>query len=117
MSSPRLVTIVASNDTPTDGSDTAALMQAFGDALPGSAVWMAAASEYDLGTLSSVAHLTGPDLAAGGYTLAELQTYVQGAASADAGVGNTIYLLYLPSGAYFSGEYAGSCFVYAALTG
>ncbi len=107
MTAPKLVTIVASNDAPTDGSDTAQALQAFSDVVPGSQLWSAVSGEYGLGALSSVAHLTGPALAAGSYSTAQVQAYVTSALGADAGgpspAGNLVYLLYLPAGATFSG--------------
>jgi hypothetical protein len=110
MTAPTLVTIVASNDVATDGTDTAASLNAFSDAVGGSAVWAAMSSEYHLGALSSASHLVGPAIAAGVYTTSQLQTYVAGVlAGADGGSiatpnGNTIYLVYLPAGATFSGR-------------
>ncbi len=110
MTAPTLVTIVASNDAPTDGTDTVANLNAFGDAVPGSAVWGAMSSEYGLGVLTSALHLTGPAIATGAaYTTSQLQAYVSGVLSADGGSvappnGNTIYLLYLPNGATFAGR-------------
>jgi hypothetical protein len=106
MKSPRLVTITASNDAPSvDGTDTAASLQAFSDAVPTSAVWSAVASEYGVGTLSSAVHVTGPSMT-GGFTVAQIQAYVGSVIAADAGPvapdGNTIYLLYLPVGASYS---------------
>jgi hypothetical protein len=106
MSAPTLVTIVASNDAPTDGTDTAASLQAFSDVMPDSPVWTTVSGEYQLGALSAVAHLTGPPIVAGSYTTDQLRTYVTGVIAADAGPapnGNTIYLLYMPNGAGFAG--------------
>lgn len=105
MNAPSLVTIVASNDAPTDGTDTAASLQAFSDVLPGSAVWSAVSSEYQLGTLSSVAHVSGPTLAAAAYSESQIATYVGNlitAGTAPSPSGNTVYLLYLPDGASLS---------------
>jgi hypothetical protein len=112
LTAPTLVTIVASNDVATDGTDTPVSLQAFSDVLPGSAVWDAVSSEYQLGKLSSSAHLTGPAIVPGSYTLAQIETYVAGVIGGGAGPspdGNTIYLLYLPGGASFSGVYADEC--------
>jgi hypothetical protein len=108
----RLVTILASNDVPTDGTDTQASLEAFSHVLPGSAVWDAASSEYHLGSLSVTTHVNGPAIDAGSYTLADLESYVAGGIGAGAVPspdGNTIYLVYLPAGAEFSGTYANDC--------
>jgi hypothetical protein len=112
MSSPKLVTIVASNDAPTDGTDTAAGLHAFSDAIPSSAVWQAMSSEYHLGTLTSAVHITGPAMTASVYTTADLQAYVTSAIAGGAGPapdGNTIYLVYLPDSATFAPVYANFC--------
>jgi Kazal-type serine protease inhibitor domain len=99
---PRLVTIVASNDTST-GTDSATNLQNFSDALPSSSVWAAVSSEYGVGALSSAAHLTGKALT-GTQTKAALQTYVEGVVAADgyAPNGKTIYLVYIPTAASLS---------------
>jgi hypothetical protein len=109
MTAPTLVTITASNDAPTDGTDTVASLGAFSDAVPGSRVWAAMSSEYQLGALTSALHLVGPALTAGAYTSAQLQSYVADVLSTDGGNlappnGNTIYLVYLPGGGTFSGR-------------
>jgi hypothetical protein len=103
MMAPTLVTIVASNDAPTDGTDTIASLQAFGGVLAGSPVWAAVSGEYHLGALTAAAPLTGPAITAGTYTIDQLRTYVTDLVDSDAGApapnGNTVYLLYLPDGA------------------
>ncbi|HEX8791508.1 MAG TPA: hypothetical protein VF765_11205 [Polyangiaceae bacterium] len=109
LTAPALVTVTASNDVPTDGTDTVASLDAFSDAVPGSAMWAAVSAEYQLGALTSAIHLTGPAMAAGTYTTAQLQAYVSGVLAVDGGSiappnGNTIYLLFLPAGATLSGR-------------
>jgi hypothetical protein len=131
LSLPRLVTIVASNDVPSDGTDTVPMLQAFSDVLPTSQVWSSVASEYGLTPLSSVGHLTGPAIAGGVYSIEQVEAYVAGVigagtATGDAGVGgdagagrdaglspngSTVYVVYLPSGATL--EY-GYCAYHAA---
>jgi hypothetical protein len=105
MNDPTVVTIVASNDSPVDGTDTAANLYAFSDFFGTSEVWSAVTGEYHLGSLSSAAHVMGPPIADGTYTLSQLQSYVSGVLDGGAGVspnGNTIYVLYLPHGVSFA---------------
>ena len=102
---PVIVTIVAANDTPADGTDTAAALNAFSDAVPTTSTWAAMSSEYELGTLSSIAHVTGPAIDAGTISTTDIRAYVANAIAGDAGPapnGNTIYLLYLPAGVSFT---------------
>lgn len=104
--SPTLVTIVASNETPSDGTDDVASLLAFSDAVPASAVWIAMSTEYGLGALTSGPHVTGPALT-GAQTEPQLVEYVGAlitAGSAPAPGGDTIYLVYLPAGASYSGS-------------
>jgi hypothetical protein len=104
MTAPTLVTIVATND------DLATDLQAFSDVIPASAVWNEVSSEYGVGALTSAVHLTGPSMS-GSYTTDQLRSYVASVIAGDAGPapnGNTVYLLYLPTGATF-GACSGSC--------
>jgi hypothetical protein len=107
--SPRLVTIVASND------DMSAELQAFSAIVPQSSFWTAVSAEYALGTIAPVASLVGPAINAGQYSSAELSTYIQNViADSDAGTslapnGNTIYLVYMPDDALYSGTFSQDC--------
>jgi hypothetical protein len=112
LDAPVIVTIVASNDMATDGTDTEDNLQGFSDAFPKSAVWSAVANEYHLGAVSSVTHLVGPAIPGGLYEQADLQAYVGGVVAdggAPAPSGETIYLVYLPTGAAFGGAFASDC--------
>jgi hypothetical protein len=119
LSSPRLVTIVASNDVPSDGTDTVTSLQAFSDFLPSSQVWAAVSSEYGLGALSSASHLTGPAISAGSYTLDQVAAYVAGVVANDAGSstdGSTVYVVYLPTGGSLAEGYCATHSAYPIAT-
>ncbi|MGD0524548.1 MAG: hypothetical protein ABSE49_05375 [Polyangiaceae bacterium] len=115
--SPMLTTVTASNDTPTDGTDTVASLQAFSDVLPGSGVWSAVSSEYHVGALTSVAKATGPAIAAGTITGDQILAYVGSLVTAGtvaAPTGSNVYLLYLPSGVTLDTGWCGDHFAYPA---
>jgi hypothetical protein len=118
--SPTLVTILASND------DMAAELSAFSAIVPQSTFWSATAAEYGLGSITVGPTLVGPTITAGQYSSTQLSAYIGGVlATADAGVppnGDTIYLVYMPTGATYLGAFSNDCgyhteYPYGASTG
>ncbi|HEY1696160.1 MAG TPA: VCBS repeat-containing protein [Polyangiaceae bacterium] len=121
MQSPELVTILAEDDAST-GSDSAANLNAFGQALADSAVWAAVSNEYGVGTMTAVANLVGPPMVSGSpWSITAIQSYVQGVVSGSGPSGpqpngKRIYLLYLPAGATFKDHAeCGNHFAYPGL--
>lgn len=112
LTTPTLVTIVAANDTST-GTDTAANLQAFSDALPSSALWDAVSNEYGVGDMTPIAIVTPGAVLMGAQTKADIQDYVEGlvtSGGAPAPNGDTIYLLYLPAAASLaSSDFGKAC--------
>ncbi len=111
MKDPRVVTVVASNDV---FAAPPAPLASFTRALAKSELWRAVSAEYDLGSLSPAAFLTGPAMPAEAYSTGELLDYVAALLATDAGAayspdGRTIYLLYLPDGASLLDFPTGAC--------
>ena len=105
ITSPTLVTILASNDA------FLATLPSFSDAIPSSQLWAQVSAEYGLGAIHSTTHLVGPSIA-GTLTATQLSAYVSAVIAADAGPapdGHTIYLVYLPDGALFASPLDGDC--------
>ena len=99
LSSPTLVTIVASNDA------LATSLPPFSNAVPSSQLWSQVSAEYGLGTLQPTTPIVGPAIAAGTYTSGQIADFIATAIAGGAGPapnGNTIYLIYLPDGATYA---------------
>jgi hypothetical protein len=90
----KLVTIVTTGDP--QGTD----YFAFGDALIASQWWQAIGADYGLGTPSASVHVTGPAITADPDSKA-MESYIASAITgtpAAAADGQTMYMLYLPTG-------------------
>jgi hypothetical protein len=91
-----LVTIVTADDTLAPG------LFAFSDAIIASSWWKETGAEYGVGPAAKSIHVSGPAITAS-MTTAEVIQYIADTTVGDAGApapnGNTLYLLYLPSGA------------------
>jgi hypothetical protein len=105
---PRIVTVSPPGDAAA--SDIAA----FGGDVPGSAWFSAWSNEYGVGTARPSVAITGaalPEMPAGGYTEATMDSYVGAAITAASAAptpdGHTLYVLLLPIGVFY--EHDGSC--------
>jgi hypothetical protein len=94
MASPKLVTVVAQNET------LAADLFQFADELIASSWWPAVSTEYGVGPISQSIHITGPAITTNPNG-AEMEQYITNAIANHPEAqpnGSTIYMLYLPDG-------------------
>jgi len=98
----RVVTVVASND------DAGSALISFGDALPQTIWWVTFAHDYGLGLSRPSQSVIGPPITAN-LDASGASAYLDGAVTGSLRPdGNTVYLLYLPSGITFT-DAPGAC--------